>query len=124
MISAAPAAVPYHATIMPPVSVGGRAARAPVARAEVDTRWLSAYPMTGVVRGIVPARFWRRVPRPPVSPGPHPAPRETYYDEALTGLMAFEILHGTPQVFYWGEPYGGAIGDAYPAALGFWLFGP
>jgi Dolichyl-phosphate-mannose-protein mannosyltransferase/F5/8 type C domain len=49
---------------------------------------------------------------------------ETYYDEALTGLMAFAILHGDPQVFYWGEPYGGAIGDAYPAALAFWLFGP
>src|SRR5215470_19205497 len=48
---------------------------------------------------------------------------ETYYVEALTGLMAFAILHGTPQVFYWGEPYGGAIGDAYPAAIGFWLFG-
>ena len=28
--------------------------------------------------------------------------------------MAFAILHGIPQVFYWGEPYGGAIGDAYP----------
>jgi Dolichyl-phosphate-mannose-protein mannosyltransferase/F5/8 type C domain len=53
-----------------------------------------------------------------------PALAETYYDEALTGLMALAILHGTPQVFYWGEPYGGAIGDAYPAALGFWLFGP
>ena len=38
--------------------------------------------------------------------------------------MAFAILHGAPQVFYWGEPYGGAIGDAYPAAVGFWLFGP
>jgi hypothetical protein len=49
---------------------------------------------------------------------------ETYYDEALTGLMAFAILHGIPQVFYWGEPYGGAIGDAYPAAIGFRLFGP
>jgi hypothetical protein len=49
---------------------------------------------------------------------------ETYYDEALTGLMALAILHGDPQVFYWGEPYGGAIGDAYPAAIGFWLFGP
>jgi F5/8 type C domain/Dolichyl-phosphate-mannose-protein mannosyltransferase len=49
---------------------------------------------------------------------------ETYYDEALTGLMALAILHGAPQVFYWGEPYGGAIGDAYPAAIGFWLFGP
>jgi F5/8 type C domain-containing protein/dolichyl-phosphate-mannose-protein mannosyltransferase len=53
-----------------------------------------------------------------------PALAETYYDEALTGLMALAILHGAPQVFYWGEPYGGAIGDAYPAALGFWLFGP
>jgi Dolichyl-phosphate-mannose-protein mannosyltransferase len=53
-----------------------------------------------------------------------PALAETYYDEALTGLMAFEILRGVPQVFYWGEPYGGAIGDAYPAAVGFWLFGP
>src|SRR5262249_36290461 len=49
---------------------------------------------------------------------------ETYYDGALTGLMALEILHGSPQVFYWGEPYGGAIGDAYPAAIGFRLFGP
>lgn len=53
-----------------------------------------------------------------------PTLAETYYDEALTGLMALSILHGVPQVFYWGEPYGGAIGDAYPAALGFWLFGP
>ena len=53
-----------------------------------------------------------------------PTLAETYYDEALTGLMALDILRGTPQVFYWGEPYGGAIGDAYPAALGFWLFGP
>ena len=38
--------------------------------------------------------------------------------------MAVAILHGAPQVFYWGKPYKGAIGDAYPAALGFWLFGP
>jgi 4-amino-4-deoxy-L-arabinose transferase-like glycosyltransferase len=49
---------------------------------------------------------------------------ETYYDEALTGLMALEILRGVPQVFYWGEPYGGAIGDAYLVAAGFWVFGP
>jgi hypothetical protein len=53
-----------------------------------------------------------------------PTLAETYYDEALTGLMAVAILRGDPQVFYWGEPYGGAIGDAYPAALAFWLFGP
>src|SRR5262245_27433196 len=53
-----------------------------------------------------------------------PALAETYYDEALTGLMGLAILQGLPQVFYWGEPYGGAIGDAYLAAAGFWLFGP
>jgi 4-amino-4-deoxy-L-arabinose transferase-like glycosyltransferase len=49
---------------------------------------------------------------------------ETYYDEALTGLMGLAILRGVSQVFYWGEAYGGAVGDAYIAAAGFGLFGP
>jgi 4-amino-4-deoxy-L-arabinose transferase-like glycosyltransferase len=49
---------------------------------------------------------------------------ETYYDEAVTGLMALDILRGTQQYFYWGEPYGGAGGDAYIAAAGFGVFGP
>jgi hypothetical protein len=48
---------------------------------------------------------------------------ETYYDEALTGLMGLAVLRGVPQVFYWGQPYLGAI-DAYLAAAGFWLAGP
>lgn len=48
---------------------------------------------------------------------------ETYYDEALTGLMGLAIFHGAPQVFYWGQPYLGAI-EAYVAAAGFWLAGP
>jgi hypothetical protein len=52
-----------------------------------------------------------------------PALSETYYDEAVTGLMALDILRGTQQYFYWGEPYGGAGGDAYIAAAGFALFG-
>jgi hypothetical protein len=52
-----------------------------------------------------------------------PALSETYYDEALTGLMAMAILRGEPQVFYWGQPYLGAV-DAYLAAAGFWLAGP
>ena len=47
---------------------------------------------------------------------------ETYYDEALTGLMGLAILHGQPQVFLWGQPYLGAI-EAYVAAAGFWLAG-
>ncbi len=47
---------------------------------------------------------------------------ETYYDEALTGLMSLHILRGGPQVFYWGQPYLGAV-DAYLVAAGFWLFG-
>src|SRR5262245_25309743 len=52
-----------------------------------------------------------------------PVLSETYYDEAVTGLMARDILRGTQQYFYWGEPYGGAGGDAYIAAAGFGLFG-
>jgi hypothetical protein len=53
----------------------------------------------------------------------NPILRETYYDEALTGLMGLEILRGVPQVFYWGQPYLGAI-DAYLAAAAFGAFGP
>jgi hypothetical protein len=48
---------------------------------------------------------------------------ETYYDEALTGLMSLAILRGVPQIFYWGQPYLGAL-DAYLAATAFYLFGP
>jgi hypothetical protein len=48
---------------------------------------------------------------------------ETYYDEALTGLMSLAILRGIPQVFYWGQPYLAAL-DAYLAAAAFYLFGP
>src|SRR5262249_45192870 len=40
------------------------------------------------------------------------------------GLTAVVTLAGARRVFWWGEPYGGAIGDAFPAAIGFWLFGP
>jgi hypothetical protein len=52
-----------------------------------------------------------------------PPLRETYYDEALTGLMSLEIQRGVPQVFYWGQPYLGAV-DAYLAAAAFRIFGP
>jgi hypothetical protein len=52
-----------------------------------------------------------------------PPLRETYYDEALTGLMSLAILRGIPQVFYWGQPYLGAL-DAYLAAGAFYIFGP
>src|SRR5262245_52497550 len=52
-----------------------------------------------------------------------PPLRETYYDEALTGLMSLAILQGIPQVFYWGQPYLGAV-DAYLAAAAFHFFGP
>jgi hypothetical protein len=47
---------------------------------------------------------------------------ETYYDEAVTGLMSLDILRGIHHVFYWGQPYLGAA-DAYIAAAAFWLFG-
>ena len=51
-----------------------------------------------------------------------PSLAETYYDEALTGLMGLAILDGQRPVFYWGQPYLGAI-EAYVAAAGFWLAG-
>jgi hypothetical protein len=51
-----------------------------------------------------------------------PLLRETYYDEALTGLMSLQILRGVPQVFYWGQPYLGAV-DAYLGAATFQIFG-
>jgi len=88
------------------------------------TRSLSALTRTGFVRVGVPAvllallfvavRYW--VAR-------SPALSETYYDEALTGLMSLAILRGIPQVFYWGQPYLGAE-DAYLVAGAFSLFGP
>jgi Dolichyl-phosphate-mannose-protein mannosyltransferase/F5/8 type C domain len=58
-----------------------------------------------------------------VTVGLSPALSETYYDEALTGLMCLAILRGLPQVFYWGQPYLGAV-DAYFAAAAFYIFGP
>jgi F5/8 type C domain-containing protein/dolichyl-phosphate-mannose-protein mannosyltransferase len=51
-----------------------------------------------------------------------PTLSETYYDEALTGLMSLAILQGIPQVFYWGQPYLAAL-DAYLAAAAFHFFG-
>src|SRR5215471_2319148 len=51
-----------------------------------------------------------------------PTLSETYYDEALTGLMSLAILQGVPQVFYWGQPYLAAV-DAYLAAAAFHFFG-
>ncbi len=48
---------------------------------------------------------------------------ETYYDEAVTGNMALHVLKGEPQVFFWGQPYMGAL-EAYLASTLFLLFGP
>lgn len=48
---------------------------------------------------------------------------ETYYDEAVTGNMALHVLKGEPQVFFWGQPYMGAL-EAYLASTLFLLVGP
>jgi hypothetical protein len=53
-----------------------------------------------------------------------PVLSETYYDEAMTGLMALDILQGRHQAFFYGEPYGGSVGDAYIAAAAFRWLGP
>ncbi len=47
---------------------------------------------------------------------------ETYYDEAVTGNMALHILRGEFQLFFWGQPYMGAL-EAYLASFLFLLFG-
>ena len=76
-------------------------ARAPLVRAEVRPRRL-ALPDPRAVRGIVPAAALGAVfvaVRLVVALSP--PLRETYYDEALTGLMSLAILRGVPQVFYW-----------------------
>ncbi|GAC1529183.1 MAG: hypothetical protein NVS2B16_36630 [Chloroflexota bacterium] len=44
-------------------------------------------------------------------------------DEALAGLMANDLLHGHPQAFLWGQPYGG-VPEVGAVAVLTRLFGP
>src|SRR5262245_66607204 len=102
--------------------VGGAVARAPFLRAKAaggplglrlpGARGLA--PALGLAGVFIAVRLLIAL-SPPL--------RETYYDEALTGLMSLAILRGVPQVFYWGQPYLGAL-DAYLAAGAFYVFGP
>jgi hypothetical protein len=48
---------------------------------------------------------------------------ESYYDEAVTGEMALHILKGQHQLFFWGQPYMGAL-EAYLNAIIILLVGP
>jgi hypothetical protein len=97
---------------MRPVSLGGSVARCPAAgppsgRSATPPRRLGEGRASALGRGLfVAARLHRAGAR---------LSRETYYDEALTGLMSLAIPPGVPQVFYWGQPYLGAV-DAYLAA--------
>ncbi len=107
---------------MRPVSLGGSVARAPLPRAEATTRplWLPL----AAVRGLAPALGLAGVfAAIRLLVALSPPLRETYYDEALTGLMSLAILRGVPQVFYWGQPYLGAL-DAYLTAGAFYVSGP
>lgn len=54
--------------------------------------------------------------------GRSPILAESYYDEAVTGEMALHILKGEPQLFFWGQPYMGAL-EAYLSSFLFFLFG-
>ncbi len=54
--------------------------------------------------------------------GRSPILAESFYDEAVTGEMALHILKGEPQLFFWGQPYMGAL-EAYLSAFLFYLFG-
>src|SRR5262245_4944306 len=108
---------------MRPVSLGGSVARAHVPRAEATTRTVGL-PLAAVARRVAPAVALAALfVAARLLIALSPPLRETYYDEALTGLMSLAILRGVPQVFYWGQPYLGAV-DAYLAAGAFYLFGP
>lgn len=52
-----------------------------------------------------------------------PTYRYVYYDEAIPGLMALDILDGKFPLVYWAHPYLGSL-DAFSAAGLFSLFGP
>jgi dolichol-phosphate mannosyltransferase len=75
-------------------------------------RWATGA-LGGVAVVYLVARYWLATT---------PFLSEANYDEALTGLMGLAILRGEPQVFYWGQPYLGAI-EGYVAAVGFWIAG-
>jgi hypothetical protein len=51
-----------------------------------------------------------------------PTYRYVYYDEAIPGIMALDILQGELPLVYWGHPYLGSL-DAFSAAALFFLFG-
>ena len=106
------------------LSLGGTATPEPVARAAAR-RWRSLdLSRVTLVRAIAPALgLAATFALVRVVIALSPPLRETYYDEALTGLMSLDILRGIPQVFYWGQPYLGAL-DAYLAAAAFRVFGP
>lgn len=52
-----------------------------------------------------------------------PVYKYVYYDEAIPGLMALDILDGKFPLVYWAHPYLGSL-DAFSAAGLFYLFGP
>jgi 4-amino-4-deoxy-L-arabinose transferase-like glycosyltransferase len=52
-----------------------------------------------------------------------PSLSQVDYDEAVTGLMALDILKGNHHLLFWGQPYMGPL-EAYLAAGLFKLFGP
>ncbi len=54
--------------------------------------------------------------------GRSPILAESYYDEAVTGEMALHILKGEHQLFFWGQPYMGAL-EPYLTSFLFHLFG-
>lgn len=106
------------------LSLGGAVASKPLGRAAATRQRVLDLPRIELVRTVAPAVGLAAVfVLVRVVIALSPPLRETYYDEALTGLMSLDILRGVPQVFYWGQPYLGAL-DAYLAAVAFRVFGP
>ncbi|MCB2190727.1 MAG: glycosyltransferase family 39 protein [Deltaproteobacteria bacterium] len=80
----------------------------------LSPRWSTALSLAGCMALYWVVRLWL-ISSPTLS--------QVDYDEAVTGLMALEILQGKHQILFWGQPYMGTL-EAYLAALLFKLFGP
>ena len=76
--------------------------------------WKTVLTLSGLVLLYWGVRLWL-ISSPSLS--------QVDYDEAVTGLMALDIVKGNHHLLFWGQPYMGCL-EAYLAAGLFKLFGP
>jgi len=87
--------------------------RSTLTRAQASP-WITALVLAGLILLYCLVRLWLMS---------SPSLSQVDYDEAVTGLMALDILQGNHYLLFWGQPYMGVL-EAYLAAGLFWLLGP